>query len=366
MSELRALVGTADIYKISLGRNATLREEALKHGALVFASEKTLFEAVMAGDETAIARAGRNVRDAKYPRAGVPEHAYMVWRRNIETFCSLPDDTLVVHWDAKKDRLFWGISGDAYERAREEPNDYGQTMYILHRGLVGGWRSTSLAGDALTDIHPRARDYAVNRATINRVIGEAGYFRALIRDEDTTSWEQQADWREKAKAAGWRPKDKTALRAARRKKTITPEIEEAAAHVLDEIEEIKRMAATAVHTAAYANGQTVLTTVKNKDIGFTREEIEEEIARLLKDQGHCCALTGYDFRQGNTNPHLKMSLDRKDSDKGYVEGNLQVVTRAANFYKSASDEKDWALKAMALERMAIAIQKRRKASAPTV
>ncbi len=58
-----------------------------------------------------------------------------------------------------------------------------------------------------------------------------------------------------------------------------------------------------------------------------------------------------------------MSLDRKDSSKGYEPGNLQVVTRAANFYKSASDDADWALKAAALEQMAIAIQAKRKARA---
>ncbi len=57
-----------------------------------------------------------------------------------------------------------------------------------------------------------------------------------------------------------------------------------------------------------------------------------------------------------------MSLDRKDSSKGYVAGNLQVVTRAANFYKSASDEADWVMKAKALEHMAAAIQRRRKAA----
>jgi hypothetical protein len=46
------------------------------------------------------------------------------------------------------------------------------------------------------------------------------------------------------------------------------------------------MAATAAHTAAYANGQTVLTTAKSKDISFTREDLEDEIASLLKVQDH--------------------------------------------------------------------------------
>ncbi len=42
-------------------------------------------------------------------------------------------------------------------------------------------------------------------------------------------------------------------------------------------------------------------------------------------------------------------------------GNLQVVTRAANVYESASDEADWAMKAEAMTAMAMAMQDRRKA-----
>lgn len=124
------------------------------------------------------------------------------------------------------------------------------------------------------------------------------------------------------------------------------------------------MAGTAVQTAAYANGQTVLTTVKAKDIGFTRAGLEEEIAALLKLQQNRCALSGYAFKPSIINPHLRPSLDRKNSTLGYVPGNLQIVTRAANFFKSASDDADWALKAAAMERMAIAIQQRRNEAIP--
>jgi hypothetical protein len=111
---------------------------------------------------------------------------------------------------------------------------------------------------------------------------------------------------------------------------------------------------------AYANGQTVLATVKAKNTDFTRQRLEEEIASLFQAQKDRCALSGYKFQVSQNNSHLRPSLDRKDSGLGYVAGNLQIVTRAANFFKSASDEKDWALKADAMERMAIAMQKRRK------
>ena len=130
--------------------------------------------------------------------------------------------------------------------------------------------------------------------------------------------------------------------------------------------EIARMANTAVRTAAYANGQTELRTVKPKDIGFTRAELEEEIVYLLDQQCRRCALTGLSFRPNETNPHLKLSLDRKNSSLGYVPGNLQIVTRAANFYKSASDASDWQLKEDALYRVAVAIHRRRMAASEAV
>ncbi len=122
--------------------------------------------------------------------------------------------------------------------------------------------------------------------------------------------------------------------------------------------EIVRMAKTAMQTVAYSNGQSVLVTVKNKETSFTRHELEKEISDLRRKSRNRCALTGYDFGMESNNPHLKPSLDRKDSHLGYVKGNLQIVTRAANFFKSASDEVDWALKAEAMRQMVLAMEAR--------
>lgn len=85
-------------------------------------------------------------------------------------------------------------------------------------------------------------------------------------------------------------------------------------------------------TVAYANGQKAIMTVKPKDTDRSREELEEEIGRLVIEQNQRCALTDYCFRPNNKNKHLFHSLDRKDSSLGYVMGNLQVATRAANFF----------------------------------
>ena len=160
-----------------------------------------------------------------------------------------------------------------------------------------------------------------------------------------------------AKQKGWYPKPIKKLVQINREKLVTPQV----VQVVDDFEDdVKRMANTAMETVAYANGQTVITTVKPKDTDMSRTELEDEIGRLFKEQHHKCALTDYDFQKTSDNKHLLPSLDRIDSSLGYITRNLQVVTRAANFYKSASDESDWAEKKKAMEKMAIAIQKHRK------
>ncbi len=356
--ELRPIVTTADMYKMSLGKDARYRTEALKNDVLIFGSEKAFHEAVISGDETEIARTGRLIKTDKYPSAGAPESAYSIWRRSIETFRSLSMHTLIVHWEADTGYLYWGLTEGTFTLNREEKNLEGQPSLVFYRPLVGGWRKSSIKNMPLSDLHPKARDVAVNMATLNRVQTDAEYLRSLILDLDTSTWEMLPEWQQKAKEAGWHRKDRSAIRAARPDPSKAQRVQETADYFESEI---RRMAATAMHTVAYANGQTVTVTVKAKVTDFSRPQLEEEIAALFKQQKNRCALTGYEFKSEAANPHLKPSLDRKDSSLGYVAGNLQIVTRAANFFKSASDEKDWGLKANAMERMAIAMQQRRKA-----
>lgn len=210
----------------------------------------------------------------------------------------------------------------------------------------------------LSNVHPAARSLAINQATINRIRTDGDYFRGLILDTDTSDWEDRPAWIDQARTSGWYPKPRREIHASKRAARITPTVLDIADHFEADV---RRMAGTAVATAAYANGQLVLATVKSKDIGFTRQELEDEIASLLGRQDGKCALTAYAFRPGHSNPHLRPSLDRIDSSQGYVPGNLQVVTRAANFFKSASDPDDWARKAKAMISMAAAMQRNQRA-----
>ena len=97
------------------------------------------------------------------------------------------------------------------------------------------------------------------------------------------------------------------------------------------------------NTVRNANGQIVERSVKNKELRMTSAELEELIASLLDMQDNCCALTGIPlhFVGPDANKNLQASLDRIDSDKHYERGNLQVVCRFINFWKSDSDNEEF-------------------------
>lgn len=63
------------------------------------------------------------------------------------------------------------------------------------------------------------------------------------------------------------------------------------------------------------------------------------LIKLLKKQNYTCALTGdkLEFDGVKTNA----SIDRINSDKGYEEGNVQWVTKEANFAKQRLTNKDF-------------------------
>lgn len=64
----------------------------------------------------------------------------------------------------------------------------------------------------------------------------------------------------------------------------------------------------------------------------------EYLSNLLVQQNFKCALSGIELTYGYTgrkNKHrLTLSLDRIDSTKGYIEGNVQWVHKNINFMKS--------------------------------
>ena len=96
-------------------------------------------------------------------------------------------------------------------------------------------------------------------------------------------------------------------------------------------------------TAKNSNGQRVERVVKNKDLRMTSSQLEEYIAALLDLQDNKCALTGIplQFHGDGADPNLLPSVDRIDSNGHYETGNLQIVCRFINFWKSDSENDEF-------------------------
>jgi hypothetical protein len=101
------------------------------------------------------------------------------------------------------------------------------------------------------------------------------------------------------------------------------------------------MADQAEATAKNSYGQTVQRSVKIKDLRLSKEALIEHLSELLKEAGDRCAVTGVLLEFEGEDKQLRPSLDRIDSDGHYELGNLQVVARFINFWKSDTDDTEF-------------------------
>ncbi len=103
------------------------------------------------------------------------------------------------------------------------------------------------------------------------------------------------------------------------------------------------MRLTVENTVKNSNGQIVPRILKNKELRLTADELEKLLGSLLDRQKNLCALTDIPFRfEGpEEDANLLPSVDRINSDGHYEEGNLHVVCRFINFWKSDSDNAEF-------------------------
>ena len=96
-------------------------------------------------------------------------------------------------------------------------------------------------------------------------------------------------------------------------------------------------------TVRHAKGQIGERRVKNKELRMNAAALEKLIAGLLDLQGDRCALTGisFNFHGSEGDSNLLPSVDRIDSDGHYEEGNLQIVCRFVNFWKSDTGDEEF-------------------------
>lgn len=79
----------------------------------------------------------------------------------------------------------------------------------------------------------------------------------------------------------------------------------------------------------------VAVTAKRRHIAFDVDV--HDVQKVWDTQGKVCALTGRElrFRIGRTRKEGSASLDRIDSSKGYIVGNIQIIHKEANFAKQS-------------------------------
>ena len=96
-------------------------------------------------------------------------------------------------------------------------------------------------------------------------------------------------------------------------------------------------------TVRNASGQTVERRVKKKELRMNAAALERLLASLLDLQGDRCALTGipFHFHGPGADSNLLPSVDRIDSDGHYETGNIQIVCRFVNFWKSDTDDEEF-------------------------
>ena len=86
--------------------------------------------------------------------------------------------------------------------------------------------------------------------------------------------------------------------------------------------------------AAYLHNRLRIARSRAKRKGLEFSIDLEYCMSVLAEQDYRCALTGLPFTRSATGDDMDMTLDRIDSDLGYVQGNLSLIGYRVNQMKS--------------------------------
>jgi hypothetical protein len=104
---------------------------------------------------------------------------------------------------------------------------------------------------------------------------------------------------------------------------------------------ISRMVEAPKKTAKQSGNESV-TVQKYKEVRFeTDEDFEKYLAQLHEAQAGLCALSGLPLQACEKGNLYSMSPDRIDSNGHYEPGNLQMVCRFINLWKSDTDNEQF-------------------------
>jgi hypothetical protein len=311
------------VYIANFGYQNWLWAECLNRGTIASMNEVESFALWEKGDREGYIQNRLKTKTAAGITPTVPVASRWF---NLMTIISKSMDDIWLHRDTEY--IWWTTSLNEppkYER-RKEPVGRLRELVICHKPCTA-WKRESIQGNALpwSGLHPKAKDFLSTEATLQKLSpANSEYVLALIYGTPLSKWYELPEWKNKIAAS----KSK------------------AGAGVVynDEQKAIYRMAETAFQTSEYSNGQEVRRTVKNKDMKFnSKEELHQYIAALLRDQEKTCALTELQLNmlEKEGDPQLRASLDRIDSNGHYEVGNLQVVCKFANKWKSDFDNTEF-------------------------
>lgn len=243
---------------------------------------------------------------------------------NLMSIISQSTGDLWIH--RERNQVWWTTSRSdppTFE-TKVEPIGDKRSIVVCHKPCEP-WSDKNRNGNRLdwNGLHPKAREFLFTEGTLQQLGDDnADYAVALIEGADLSPWHSRAAWKAKAEQAGNRGSVGTIFNAKERAAAI--------------------MAMTARDTVAGANGQQVLRNVKNKELKFaSQQEFEKYLINLIDLQDGLCAISDIKLQYEGEHDDINRicSLDRIDSNGHYEPGNLQVVCRFINRWKSdGSDE----------------------------
>ncbi|VVN21395.1 hypothetical protein [Pseudomonas fluorescens] len=260
----------------------------------------------------------KSMRVEQTARGITPTRAVASRWFNLMTIIAETSGDIWIH--REKNELWWTESlpdAPTFELNDDPTWSKPRQAYVCHKPCKP-WSSKSLSGSRLEwkGLHPKARDFLSTEATLQQLSPDyAEYALALVQGTDLNPWHERPVW-----------KDKQSLRKVGPSTSFG-----------DLQRSVFEMAQTAWRTTQAANGQEETRTVKVKDFGFRdQDELRAYLQELFTLQEGLCALTGLLLRHHSpdVDEELVCSLDRIDSNGHYEPGNLQIVCRFANRWKS--------------------------------
>lgn len=313
------------VYVANFGLENYEWPRCLENGVIATMQDERVHPFWLAGDRSAyIDFAMRNLNTA---RGIAPIPAVAGRWFNLGSIIVESEDDLWLHREG--DLLWWTITKSESATITLEPDlrpkPWGSPDVYYYRKPCQPWACKDRRGRRLEwkGLHPKSHDFFATEATLQR-LGEryAGYALALIDgdDERLATWHNRSEWRARQGTKG------SAVRAAdARERTIS------------------EMVVNARLTSGASNGQLSTRRIKNKEFRFPSEkEARAYIDDLYDAQEGLCAITELPMQLvDGDDPEMRCSLDRIDSDGHYEPGNLQIVCRFINRWKSASKDDEF-------------------------